>query len=219
MGGRVFGAGTDTIIVEGVEKLSGINYNIISDRIEAATYITAALVTNGEVTVDGVEFGHISAFTDLAVSCGGAAVFHGGSVTVKRASPVLIGVPLVETAPFPGFATDTQSLALALLSVCYGKSCVCENIFSDRLRVASELCRMGADITAVGNRAYINGVSSLHGVAVRASDLRSGAALAVAALCAEGETAVYDVFHILRGYQHFDKNLCSLGADIKLIKD
>ena len=219
MGGNIRGAGTDIIIVEGVEKLSGITYNIINDRIEAATYMTAALVTGGNVRVEGVCLSHILAFTDLAVSCGGSCVFSGDSVTVGRACPRLFADCQVDTAPFPGFATDTQSLALSLLSVCHGKSVVCENIFSDRLRLAGELCRMGADITVHGNRAYINGVSRLYGASVRAFDLRSGAALVVSALGACGRSEISDIHHIFRGYRHFDDNLRALGADIIMTKD
>ncbi len=219
MGGKICGAGTDIIIVEGVEKLVGINYNIIYDRIEAATYIAAALATDGEITVRGVDFGHISAFTDYAVSIGGAAVFGQNSVRVSRASPWLINIPYLETAPFPGFATDAQSLALSLSAIAMGNCCIVENIFSDRLRVAHELNKMGAQITVRDNRAYIEGVRSLIGTKVTACDLRSGAALVVAALAAEGVTAIKNADYVLRGYQNFDKNLRALGADIIMTKD
>ncbi len=219
MGGKVRGAGTDTIVIEGVEKLVGVKYNIISDRIEAATYMAAALTTNGTVTVNGINFEHILSFTDFCVNVGGSTVFNKNSVTVKRASPFLLGVDYIETAPYPAFPTDAQSLALSVLTLGIGTSCVCEKIFSDRLTVANELNKMGADITVVGNRAYVNGVSCLHGANVTACDLRSGAALVIAALGAKGTTVISGAHHILRGYQNLLQNLTALGADIQLIKD
>ena len=214
MGAKVTGAGSDTIIIEGVEKLRAITYNIIGDRIEASTYIAAALMTDGEITVKNVNFQHIGAFVDFAVSVGGAVVISDGGITVSRASPLLFGAERLVTAPYPGFATDAQSAALALLSVCYGKSVVEETVFSDRLRLAYELEKMGADITVVGNKAYLRGVSSLCGAHVTACDLRSGAALVVAALGARGKSKISGIHHILRGYQNFDNTLRSLGADI-----
>ena len=216
MGGKVRGAGTDTIIVEGVEKLVGVNYNIISDRIEAATYMAAALTTNGRVTVNGINFEHILSFTDFCVNAGASTVFTNNSVTVSRASPWLLAVEYLETAPYPAFATDAQSLALSVLSLGIGTSCVCEKIFSSRLGVAKELNKMGADITVVLNRAYVNGVSGLFGANVTACDLRAGAALVVAALGANGTTYVSGAHHILRGYQNLIPNLTALGADIQL---
>lgn len=219
MGGKIRGAGTDTIIIEGVEKLVGVNYNIISDRIEAATYMAAALTTNGNVTVNGINFEHILSFTDFCVNVGGGVVFNKNSVTVSRASPWLLAVDYIETAPYPAFATDAQSLALSVLTLGIGTSCICEKIFSDRLGVAAELNKMGADITVIGNRAYVNGVKKLHGANVSACDLRSGAALVIAALGAEGTTVISGAHHILRGYQNLLQNLTALGADIQLIKD
>ncbi len=219
MGGKIFGAGTDTIIIEGVEKLRGITYNIISDRIEAATYITAALATNGKITVEGIDFFHIRSFLNFVSSCGGAAVLNKDSVTVERAGPFLLPVALLQTAPFPHFPTDAQSLALCLLSQAHGKSVICENIFSDRLRLATELNKMGADITVSGNRAHINGVGKLYGASVNACDLRSGAALIIAALCAEGKSEIYNAHYIFRGYCDFDIILRSLGAQIIKTED
>lgn len=219
MGGRVSGAGSDTIIIEGVEKLKAITYNIIGDRIEAVTYIAAALVTNGKVRVKNVDPLHIGAFVDFAVSVGAAVVVHNDGVTVSRACPVLFAHPYLATAPYPGFATDAQSAALSLLSVCYGKSCVEETVFSDRLRLAGELNKMGADITVLKNKAFVNGVPYLSGACVRAFDLRSGAALVVASLGAVGKSEISDIHHIGRGYQNFDKNLRALGADIIKAED
>lgn len=177
--------------------------------------MAAALVTRGEITVRGARFDHVRTFADVVVSCGGTAVFVGDSVTVSRASPFLVAVPYTETAPFPGFATDTQSIALALFTLCRGVSCVHERIFSDRLRVAGELNKMGADITVVGARAYVNGVDRLFGADLLACDLRSGAALVVAALGAEGRSVISGVSHILRGYENLDKKLRMLGADMR----
>ena len=219
MGGKIFGAGSDTIIIEGVEKLRGITYNIISDRIEAATYITAALATNGQITVEGIDFFHLRAFLGFVSSCGGAVVLNKNSVTVSRAGAFLLPVPILQTAPFPHFPTDAQSLALCLLSMARGKSTVCENIFSDRLRLAGQLNKMGADITVVGNRAFVNGVNTLNAAQLDACDLRSGAALVIAALCANGISEIYNAHYVLRGYCNFDCNLRALGAQIIKTED
>lgn len=219
MGGKICGAGTDTIIIEGVEKLHEINYNIISDRIEAATYITAALATDGKITVEGVDFFHLRSFLNFVSSCGGGVVLNKNSVTVSRAGPFLLPVAFLQTAPFPHFPTDSQSLALCLLSMARGQSVVCENIFSDRLRLAGQLNKMGADITVAGNRALINGVTKLYGATVDACDLRSGAALVIAALCAEGKSEISNAHYVFRGYCDFDSILRSLGAQIIKIED
>ncbi len=219
MGGKICGAGTDTIIIEGVEKLRGINYNIISDRIEAATYITAALATNGKITVEGIHFFHLRAFLNFVSSCGGAIVLNKNSVTVARSGAFLLPVPFLQTAPFPHFPTDAQSLALCLLSMARGKSVILENIFSNRLRLANELNKMGADITVTGNRAHINGVDRLYGGQLNACDLRSGAALVIAALCADGVSEIINAHYVFRGYSDFDGILRSLGAQIIKIED
>jgi len=219
MGGKIFGAGTDTIIIEGVEKLRGINYNIIGDRIEAATYMTAALATDGKITVSGADFFHLGAFVDFICECGGAVRVEGGDITVFRASPFLLPVSLLKTAPYPAYPTDAQSLALCLLTMARGRSVICENIFSSRFRLAHELCKMGAAISVTGNRAVINGVSRLHGAALDACDLRSGAAAVIAALAADGKSEISDIQYILRGYSDFDTTLRSLGAQIIKVED
>ncbi len=219
MGGKIFGAGSDTIVIEGVEKLRGINYNIIGDRIEAATYMTAALATNGKITVEGANFFHLGAFLDFLNECGGAITLNGGNITVCRASPFLLPVKLLKTATYPGYPTDAQSLALCLLSMARGSSAVCENIFSSRFRLANELCKMGADISVSGNVAKITGVDRLYGATLDACDLRSGAATVIAALCADGKSEIQNAGFVLRGYTDFDKNLCALGARIIKIEE
>ena len=219
MGGKIFGAGTDTIIIEGVEKLRGINYNIIGDRIEAATYMTAALATNGKITVSGADFFHLGAFLDFVCECGGAVTVNGGDITVCRASPFLLPVSFVKTAPYPAYPTDAQSLALCLLTTARGRSVVCENIFSSRFRLADQLLKMGADISVEGSRAVINGVDKLRGASLDACDLRSGAAAVIAALSADGKSEISNIQYILRGYSDFDTTLHALGARIIKIEE
>ncbi len=219
MGGKIYGAGTDTIVIEGVEKLRGINYNIIYDRIEAATYLAAALATDGRITVEGVDFFHLRAYLNFLSACGGAVVLKKDSITVSRAGHFLLPVPFLQTAPFPHFPTDAQSLALCLAAQARGHSVICENIFSDRLRLAYELGKMGADITVVGKCAYINGVDRLYGADVCACDLRAGAALVIAALCAHGTSVISHAELVFRGYTDFDTTLLALGAHILKVED
>jgi len=214
MGGKISGAGTDTIIIEGVEKLRGINYNIISDRIEAATYMTAALATNGKITVSGANFFHLGAVLDFINECGGAITLNGNDITVCRAFPFLLPVSFLKTAPYPAFPTDAQSLALCLVTQARGKSVICENIFSSRFRLADELCKMGADITLSGNLAHVNGVHRLFGASLDACDLRAGAAAVIAALSADGKSEISNAQYVLRGYSDFDTTLRALGARI-----
>ena len=214
MGGKIRGAGSSVIIIEGVEKLKGINYNIMGDRIEAATFLTLAMATDGEITVKGVNPAHLGAVTDAIVNCGGVVIRKDKQITVRRSGHFLMSLAKIETKPYPGFPTDAQSPLMAMLTLANGKSTICERMFDDRLKVAKELVKMGADITVSGNTAEIEGVACLCGTKVRACDLRSGAALVIAALSAQGRSVIENVCYIERGYADFVAKLKSLGADI-----
>ncbi len=214
MGGNISGAGSSIIVIQGVEKLKGINYNIIGDRIEAATFMALAIATDGEINVSGVKPAYMSSVTDVLVNCGGFICRRENGITVKRSGHFILSPGSITTQPFPGFPTDAQSVVMAMLLKCHGKAYICEQIFDDRLRVATEFIKMGADISVDGNVATICGVETLKGADVTAGDLRSGAALVCAALCAEGKSVVRNVCYIERGYSDFVQKLCALGADI-----
>ena len=219
MGAKIYGAGTCVIIIEGVEKLRGINYNIMGDRIEAATFLSLALATDGEITVTGVEDTHLTAFTDTLVNCGGFICRSPYGITVKRGGHFVFSPGIIKTEAFPGFPTDAQSLIVATLLKSLGTTYVVEQIFDSRFRVCDEFLKMGADVSVSGNTAKITGVASIRGADVCACDLRSGAALVVAALSADGESRLCGTCHINRGYENFVKKLRSLGADIKEVKE
>ena len=219
MGGKVHGAGSGIIIIEGVEKLHGVDYNIIGDRIEAATYLAAAVATDGEITVSGVCPSHLTAVTDLIVNSGGSVCHKSDSITASRGGQFILSPGKVETSPYPGFPTDAQSIIMAMLLRAVGTTEIHEGVFDDRLRVSSEFIKMGADITVSGRTAYIHGTERLYGARVFAGDLRSGAALVIAALSAQGESVVKNISHIERGYEGFEKKLQSLGGEIIKLKD
>lgn len=219
MGGKICGAGSGIVVIEGVEKLHGTRYNIIGDRIEAATYLAAAIATDGEITVRGVCPLHLTAVTDLIVNSGGSVCRKNDSITVSRAGQFILSPGMVETSPYPGFPTDAQSIIMAMLLKAAGTTQIHEAVFDDRLRVSSEFIKMGADITVFGRTAYVHGTERLYGARVFAGDLRSGAALVIAALSARGQSVVKNIFHVERGYNGFDKKLKSLGAEIIKLKD
>lgn len=215
-GAKITGAGTSTIVIEGVEKLCGVQYNIIGDRIEAATYLALALATDGDITVCGIDPSYLTAITDVIIGAGGCVCRKNDSISVRRGGKFILPPPRIETAPYPGFPTDAQSVITAMLLKCYGTAEISERVFSDRLRVCEEFKKMGADITVENNTATIRGVERLYGAHLFAGDLRSGAALIVAAFSAHGQSVVSNISHILRGYQDIVHKLTALGGDIKL---
>lgn len=219
MGGKIRGAGSGIIIIEGVEKLHGVDYNIIGDRIEAATYLAAAIATDGEITVSGVCPSHLTAVTDLIVNSGGSVCRKHDSITASRGGQFILSPGKVETSPYPGFPTDAQSLIMAMLLRAAGTTEIHEGVFDDRLRVSFEFIKMGADITVSGRTAYVHGTERLYGARVFAGDLRSGAALVIAALSAQGESVVKNISHIERGYNGFETKLRGLGGNIIKLKD
>ena len=219
MGGNIRGGGSSLIIIQGVEKLRGINYNVMGDRIEAATFLALALATDGEITVSGAQPGHLSAFTDVLVNCGGTVCISKKGITARRSGHFLLSPGSVNTGPYPAFPTDAQTPLMAMLLKANGESVICERIFDGRLKAVNEFIKMGADITVCDNTATIRGVPEIFGADLVATDLRSGAALVIAALSAEGLSTLSNVCYIERGYSDFVSKLHSLGADITKTKD
>ena len=216
IGAQVEGAGTPVITIRGGEPLHPAEHRVMGDRIAAATYLCGAAAAGGEVEVTGISPDTLTA----VLSCleeAGCALHNEPDRIVLSASERLRGVHPVRTAPYPGFPTDAQAILMAALAGGEGSTLFVENIFDSRYRHADELRRMGADIQIAGRAAMVTGVGRLRGAAVRSPDLRGGAALVVAALGAEGTTQVSGLRHIRRGYQALDKNLRTLGADIREI--
>lgn len=217
MGANIKGAGTSTIIIEGVEKLTGTHHTIIPDRIEAATYMTAAAMSRGEVLINNVIGSHIRPVIAKLVEMGvEVEEIEDEDKIIVRATKDLKATN-IQTLPYPGFPTDAQAQFMALMTVCQGESRIQETVFENRFMHVKELQKMGAVIATSGNRATIAGVKKLHGADVKATDLRAGAALVMAGLVAEGTTRVFDIYHIDRGYSNLVEKLSGLGADIKRV--
>jgi len=216
MGAKIAGAGTDRIVIEGVRELHGAEHRVIPDRIEAGTFLVAGAIAGDGVTVKRVNPEHVRAVTDALAKCGYAVDIAGDSISVL---PNGDGSALeIVTEPYPGFPTDMQAQMCALLSTNRGTSSVTENIFPQRYMHVAELKRMGAELRLEGATAVIEGVDSLLGAPVMASDLRASAALVLAGLKADGVTEVSRVYHIDRGYEHLDEKLHELGAHIERVK-
>lgn len=218
MGANIKGAGTSTIVIDGVEKLTGARHTIIPDRIEAATYMTAAAMTRGEVLINNVIGSHIRPVIAKLVEMGVDVeeIEDEDKIIVK--APHRLKSTNIQTLPYPGFPTDAQAQFMALMTVCEGESRIQETVFENRFMHVEELMKMGAVIATSGNRATIAGVEKLHGADVKATDLRAGAALVMAGLVAKGTTRVFDIFHIDRGYSNLVEKLTKLGADIKRVE-
>lgn len=216
MGGKVRGAGTDVIRIEGVNSLRGAEYSIMVDRIEVGTLMVAAAITGGEVLIPNAVSEHVQAVTSKLREVGAEVVFNGHGVRVtSRGRPRATDL---KTLPYPGFPTDMQPQMMALLSIAEGTSVITETIFDSRFKQAEELGRMGARIRTEGRTAIIKGVPGLSGARVEATDLRSGASLVLAGLCAEGRTVVCGVHNVDRGYQRLEQKLASLGAKIARVE-
>jgi len=212
MGARIEGAGTNTITVEGVDELVAADHAIVGDRIEGGTFLFAALIAGGDVTVEGIELEHLGVVAAKLADLGAIVDRAPDGVRV-----IVEGRPRatdVQTLPFPGFATDFMPLAVAALAVSDGTGIVTENVFDNRLSFADELNRMGAHVHTEGRHAVVRGVERLSGAPVRALDVRAGAALVLAGLAAEGETLVLESRHIDRGYPDLAGKLRALGADV-----
>jgi len=216
IGGRVVGAGTDVIRIEGRPELGGSSYAIIPDRIEAGTYLLAGLAGGGEVRIDNVIPAHLEALLAKLEEAGVAWEDQGDSITAalwKRPRPLQ-----VKTLPYPGFPTDLQPQLSAFLLLAEGTSVITERIFEDRYGHVGELRRLGGRIRVEERTAVIEGVPQLSGAPVTATDLRMGASLIVAALAAEGETVVEGLEHIDRGYENLEEKLGALGVDLERVE-
>ena len=213
-GARISGAGESVITVEGVENLHSAQYTIMPDRIAACTYLAAAAATGSSVVADGVIAGHLAPVTGCLEQMG-CRIESAGS-RLRITSPERLTSPeTIRTMPYPGFPTDCQAIIMAAASTAKGTTVICENIFENRFRHAAELNRMGADINIHDKIAVVNGVDSLQGTTVCSTDLRAGAALVIAGLCAEGTTYVKDIHYTDRGYDSFSEKLSAMGAAIK----
>ena len=215
MGANIKGAGTDVIRIKGVSRLHGTEYVIIPDQIEAGTFMFAAAVTKGDVTVKNVIPKHLESVSAKLLEIGCEVEESDDAVRVVASKP--LGHTHVKTLPYPGFPTDMQPQITVTLGLSSGTSIVTESIFENRFKYVDELTRMGANIKVEGNTAIIDGVKQYTGASITAPDLRAGAALVIAGLAAEGITVVDDIKYIERGYEDFHLKLQGLGAQIEII--
>ena len=215
MGAKIRGAGTDTIRIEGVEKLHGADYTIIPDRIEAGTYMIAAAMTGGDIVVENVLPEHQKPLIAKLREAGAVVEEDIDKVRVIGKNP--LKAVSIKTLPYPGFPTDMQAQMMAMMVIAEGRSKVTETVFENRFMHVVELNRMGAQISTEGRSAVIDGPCKLTGCDVRATDLRAGAAMILAGLVAEGTTRIGDLHHIDRGYENIVAKLKKLGADIERV--
>jgi UDP-N-acetylglucosamine 1-carboxyvinyltransferase len=213
MGARIHGAGTATIEIQGVPGLKPASQAIIADRIETGTYMVAAALTGGDVTIQNCRPDHLEGVIDK-LRLTGATVETGKGWMRVHGAPVLRGVD-IKTQPYPGFPTDMQAQFMVLAAVASGSSVISETIFENRFIHVSELRRLGADIVVSGNTAVVKGQSRLSGAPVMATDLRASASLVLAGLVAEGTTEINRVYHLDRGYEQLERKLADLGANIR----
>jgi len=213
MGASISGAGSDEIIINGVTSLNESVFTIPADRIEAGTYLIAAAVTYGDITINNINSSRMNNILDKLKLSGAEITPYENSIRLAMSENSITPVD-ISTAPFPGFPTDMQAQFTVLNALSKGTAVVTENVFENRFMHVQELNRMGCDITVKGSNALIKGVSSITGAPVMATDLRASASLILAGLCAEGETIVDRIYHIDRGYERIEEKLSFLGADI-----
>jgi len=216
MGAQVYGAGSTLVKVRGVKELRGIEYKPIGDRLEAGTYLFAAIGTRGDVTVKGVKPQHLAIVLLKMADMGAEVDIKGDTIRVKcdsRPCPVNI-----TTFPYPGFPTDLQPAVMAVLTTARGTSYVRETVFENRFLHVMELMRLGANLEITGDKVIVKGVEELQGAEVMASDIRAGAGLLIACMMAQGESNILRVYHIDRGYERIDAVLNSIGADVKRVE-
>jgi UDP-N-acetylglucosamine 1-carboxyvinyltransferase len=216
MGARIHGAGSSTIEVTGVAKLGGARHSVLPDRIETGTYATAVAMTGGDVLLKGAIADHLQDALDALSAAGASVSSDNQGVRVKRNGAGISAVD-VETAPFPGFATDLQAQFMALMTRARGVSRIKETIFENRFMHVQELARLGAHIKLEGDTAIVEGVAKLRGAPVMATDLRASVSLVIAALAAEGETIVNRVYHLDRGFENLEQKLGACGAEVTRI--
>jgi UDP-N-acetylglucosamine 1-carboxyvinyltransferase len=215
MGAKIEGAGTDIIRIAGVEKLRTLDYSVMPDRIETGTFVIAAAITNGSVTIKNCVPGHLEAVLSKVTETGARVTTDDGTIHVaghRTIKPVN-----VTTLEYPGFPTDMQAQIMSLVTLAEGTSVINETIFENRFTHVAELRRMGADIRTDGRTAIIKGVRKLSAAPVMATDLRASASLILAGLAAEGRTVISRIYHLDRGYDNIEQKLSGLGADIKRV--
>ena len=217
MGAKIRGAGSSKIEIEGVKQLKDVSYNIMPDRIETGTFLCLAAMNHAELLVKQVNPEHITPVIDKLQEAGCKLIIGKNQIGIEPTKKIK-AVDL-KTMPYPGFPTDMQSVFATLLTTAKGTSMVVENIFENRYKYTQELIRMGAKITIEGKTAVIKGVKKLYGANVKATDLRGGAALVMAATAAKGTTRIENIEYILRGYENFKTKLENLGVDIQIKKD
>ena len=213
MGAKIDGAGTDRISIEGVDNLTGTNFEIPADRIEAGTYLVAATVTKGDITIEGINPNRLMKVIDKLKDTGADIEYQKNAISICMNKDVPNPVDIT-TAPFPEFPTDMQAQFSVINAISNGTANIYETVFENRFMHILELNRMGCDISVNGNHAIIKGVKSLSGAEVMATDLRASASLILAGLCAKGETIVDRIYHIDRGYERIEEKLNYLGANI-----
>ena len=217
MGAKIEGAGTDTITIEGVDRLHGYTHTVVPDRIETGTYAMAAAMTGGELELIGARPEHLRSMIDQLAHAGVVIEELENSMIARCVGERVTGVDIM-TEPYPGYPTDLQAQTMALMSTADGASMITETIFENRFMHVPELCRMGANITVHGSSALVRGQAKLTGAEVMATDLRASFSLIMAGLVADGETVLNRVYHLDRGYERVEDKLAACGADIERIK-
>jgi len=215
MGAKISGAGSDRILIEGVQRLSGARHAVMPDRIETGTFLAAAAATHGDVAVIGADAGSLAAIVDKLREAGARIDTDGAAIRVRGNGA--LRAANVRTAPFPAFPTDMQAQFMALATRADGASVITETIFENRMMHVQELKRLGADIEVEGNAAIVRGVARLTGANVMATDLRASACLVIAGLIADGETTIDRIYHLDRGYERIEEKLGALGARIRRV--
>lgn len=217
LGGNIKGAGTNTIIIDGVEKLGGAKHQIIPDRIEAGTYMVAAAITGGDILVENVIPSHLRPVISKLEEAG--CIIEEEDDAIRVIGTDNLKSIDIKTLPYPGFPTDMQAQFMAMMTQCEGTNIVIESVFENRFMHVDELNKLGASITADDRSAIVNGKSNLKGNSVAATDLRCGAALILAGFVAEGETEINNIYHIDRGYEKIEEKLRGVGANIRRVKE
>jgi UDP-N-acetylglucosamine 1-carboxyvinyltransferase len=216
MGGKVRGAGTPTIRIDGVKELTGGEHTVIPDRIEAGTFLVAGAIGQGDIVVENVLCEHLKPLIAKLREAG--ALVEEGIDAVHVVGPKTLKGITVKTLPYPGFPTDMQAQMMVLMCIAKGQSEVTETVFENRFMHVDELVRMGANIRTSGRTAMIDGVKKLYGCQVKATDLRAGAAMVLAGLVADGTTEITDIYHIDRGYENIVQKFRQLGANIERVR-
>lgn len=214
MGGKVVGAGTDKIQIEGVKKLKDVSYNVMPDRIEAGSFLCFAAANKGNIVLENVNNSHITPIINKLEEADCKLILKKNKIEII--SPKRLKAIDIKTMPYPGFPTDMQSIFASMLTIAKGTSIIVENIFENRYKYTQELNKMGAKITVEGKSAIIRGTRKLYGTNTKATDLRGGAALVLAGLTAKGTTQIDNIEYILRGYEKLDFKLKKIGANIQI---